>query len=142
MQTPQSSIVNDNNDFQFIIKNGEKTQIQIVGTNFFLEAHTTVPTYTHVQISNDSEVNQQFKPGKGNFNGYRFELQQAAVGGCLTHRHHPKRARLYSPRSVQLPEMIGHLIGKSTEKRSAIHDMSRMAILHISTQLHSNILLT
>lgn len=88
---------NDNNsEFQLINinQNGDEAQIAIAGSNLCLEAdandfngelHNAI-----VQDCDDSEINQKFNAGDGNFLADRFELQPVQLTGCLTNRHHPK----------------------------------------------------
>lgn len=84
-----------NTEFQFINQNGDETQVQIANTNFCLQADPINVVgeenhYAVVKQCDDSDINQRFKAGVGNFNGIRFEFQPVQLTGCLTQRHHPR----------------------------------------------------
>lgn len=79
---------NDKNDKFEFIGNSKSVQVKVSGTNFCL----TLSGTKKIKLDKCSSSNnkQRFNPGKGDFDGKRFELFTSTYDGCLDTHHDPK----------------------------------------------------
>jgi hypothetical protein len=78
-----------NEEFHLVFRNGFELSVQVAGTDLCFEAPAaTLPVV--LQPCNSGKPEQRFRPGIGDWDWDRFELETVAAPGCITQRHHPK----------------------------------------------------
>jgi hypothetical protein len=78
-----------NEEFHMVFRDGLELSVQIAGTNLCLEAPAATLGLI-LRACDGKKPEQRFRPGIGDWDWDRFELETVAAPGCITQRHHPK----------------------------------------------------